>query len=224
MNRMRTLVITALAAGLGNGEGQAWAGPRPAIDLLTSRHGRLIVAGADAVWHRWGRDILHLAILSREHGLVGADELVVPAGEPWDQEAKASPVDRVPDARLKDRVAALVGSYELVLYLLSGPVLAELRLPLPVPDRVQQLVFTDVETLPWVPTTDNLRAVIADGPTAAQRWHVKAGHVRGFLFRRLCGQIQQHGPVVLEWIRLQPQDVEQLFYKRTRWRPQFPLW
>ncbi len=221
---MRTLVITALAAGAENGARRPWAAARRAIDLLTSRHDRLIVDGLDAVWERWGREILDLAVLSRVHGLVGTDEILVPAEEMWDQGEEAHPAGEPADAQIPEQVAALASAYELVLYLLSGPTLAALRLPLSVSDRVQQLVFTDEETLAWVPAANNLHAVVADGSRAAQRWHVKAGHVRGFLFRRLCSQIEQHGPVVLEWVRLQPLDVEQLFYKRTRWRPQFPLW
>jgi hypothetical protein len=48
--------------------------------------------------------------------------------------------------------------------------------------------------------------------------------VRQYLFGRLCKQIAQHGPVVLEWLYHQPQDTEALFYKRAQWRPQWQLW
>jgi hypothetical protein len=108
--------------------------------------------------------------------------------------------------------------------LLSGRYLAVLDLPLAVPPTVQQIILTAKENLDLVPAQPNLQAIVAAGGAAAQRWHVKADHVRGFLFRRLCKQIVQHGPLVIEWLYEHPEDTDSLFYKWARWRPQRTLW
>jgi hypothetical protein len=126
--------------------------------------------------------------------------------------------------QLAKRAEALVARYDLVFYLLSDPLLAVLELPLAVPDAVRQIVLADKESLALLPDLPNLHGFVADGGAAAQRWHVKASHVRGFLFKRLCRQVAWHGPMVLEWLWSFPQDTERLFYKRVRWRPQLPMW
>ena len=130
------------------------------------------------------------------------------------------------DARLMlpGRVEALVAEFDLVFFLLSEPLLSVLRLPLDVPDRLQQIFLTSQDSLGLVPQIPRVQSIIAGGPVAARRWHVKTDRVRGFLFGRLCGQIVEHGPVLLEWLHRRPQDTESLFYKRARWRPQWPLW
>lgn len=221
---IRSLVITAGPAERGDADAGPVAQTRSAIDLLTSTHDRQIAEGARAVWKRWGRQTLDLGVLLPTRGLVLAEEALTHPGDAWGRGGEMSQVDAAAVSQARESVAAVVRSYELVLYLTSGHALAALGLPLPIPDRVQQIALTDEESLPLVPVEANLHAVVADGPVAARRWHVKAGHVRGFLFRRLCRQVEHHGPAVLEWVRLQPQELEQLFYKRTRWRPQFPLW
>jgi hypothetical protein len=218
---MRTLVITAGTAEPG--EGNAHQEARPAIDQLTGKHDRLVVASVRAVWARWGRETMDLAVLYGTRGLVGGGEVLEPGVATWDPSGAAGPAGAALPP-IPEQATALAQAYELVLFLLSGDALAAIGLPLAVPERVQRVVLTDGESLAWVPVARNLWSVLADGPTAARRWHVKAGHVRGFLFRRLCRQVVQHGPGVLEWLHHQPGDLEQLFYKRARWRPQFPLW
>lgn len=203
---------------------QPRAGARTAIDLLTSKHDRQVAEGVRAVWERWGRQTLDLGVLLRSRGLVPAEDALTHPLERSGQAGAVRQVEAAAHAAVRESVTAAVRSHELVLYLLSGQALAALSLPLPVPDRVQQIVLTDDESLSLVPDEASLHAVVADGPTAARRWHVKAEQVRGFLFRRVCRQIEHHGPAVLEWVCFQPQELELLFYKRTRWRPQFPLW
>jgi hypothetical protein len=89
---------------------------------------------------------------------------------------------------------------------------------------MQQIVLTGQDSLDLVPPAANLHPFVAAEAAAARRWHVKAPHVRGFLFRRLCNQVAHHGPIVLEWLYHHPEDTELLFYKTVRWRPQMPLW
>jgi hypothetical protein len=99
-----------------------------------------------------------------------------------------------------------------------------LGLPLDLSDSVRQIVLTDQDSLLLVPPLPNYHSFVADGWVAARRWHVKAPQVRGFLFQRLCKRVAHHGPGVLEWLYQKPADTERLFYKRTRWRPQYRLW
>ena len=107
--------------------------------------------------------------------------------------------------------------YEKRAYSVTPPIPQELPANL-------LIVLTDQESLDQVPQTANLHPILAAGGAAARRWHVKAPHVRGFLFGRLCDQVVRHGPAVLAWLRRNPRDTEQLFYKRARWRPQLALW
>jgi hypothetical protein len=93
-----------------------------------------------------------------------------------------------------------------------------------VSDSIQQIVLTGQDSLDLVPQTTNLHPFVAAEAAAARRWHVKAPHVRGFLFRRLCSQVTYHGPIILEWLYHHPEDTDLLFYKTARWRPQMPLW
>lgn len=234
---MRGLVITsdsasstASARDIGNSggwpglEGGPAATRQQALDSIAAKHNRLVVAGVRAVRERWGRGFFDLAFFSCVHGLVPPNGVLALEEDGWDPAKDWSLSAAASRPPFLDQIAALVSTYDLVIYLLSGHSLAMLRLPLPVPESVRQIALTDEESLGTIPVAGNLSAVVADGPRAAQRWHVKAGHVRGFLFGRLCQRIVEHGPVVLEWLRLEPWDIEQLFYKRTRWRPQFPLW
>jgi hypothetical protein len=240
---MRTLVITpcsaekrggalepARAADLADPERRKQAEARlstygsPAMAMYASMHHRLVMHGIRSVWERWGRQVMDLAILSGGYGLLHADEVIVPYDvslNEFEGEALAEWVARL---ELPEQMDNLVRTYDLVFYLLSGRYLAVLDLPLGVPDTVQQILLTGKDSLGLVPPTPNIHAFVASGPAAAQRWHVKAAHVRGFLFDRLCTQIAHHGPGVLEWLYHQPQDTERLFYKKTRWRPQLPLW
>jgi hypothetical protein len=196
----------------------------PAIEMYTGTHHRLVVAGVRAVWERWGRQVLDIAILSGGYGLLPADQVIIPYDVTFDEFEDAEFAEWVARLAIPQRVAALVRDYDLVFYLLSGRYLAALDLPLEVPSSVQQIVLTDQESLDQVPRAANLHPVLAADGVAARRWHVKAPHVRGFLFGRLCDQVVRHGPAVLEWLRDYPQDTEQLFYKRARWRPQLALW
>ena len=196
----------------------------PAIEMYTGTHHRLVVAGVRAVWERWGRQVLDIAILSGGYGLLPADQVIIPYDVTFDEFEDAEFAEWVARLAIPQRVAALVRDYDLVFYLLSGRYLAALDLPLDVPSSVQQAVLTDQESLDQVPRAANLHPVLAADGVAARRWHVKAPHVRGFLFGRLCDQVVRHGPAVLEWLRDYPQDTEQLFYKRARWRPQLALW
>jgi hypothetical protein len=197
---------------------------QPAMEMYTGTHHRLVVEGLAKVWARWGRDTLDLAILSGGYGLLRADEVIIPYDVTLDEFDEAGFGEWVARLQISERTMALVGDYDLVFYLLSGRYLAALGLPLAVRDRVQQIVLTDHDSLDLVPTESNLHPCVADGTVAARRWHVKAPHVRGFLFGRLCGQIAHHGPIVLEWLCDHPEDTERLFYKRVRWRPQLALW
>ena len=238
---MRTLVISsgtaekrdqvpdpALAAELADPSRRQEAEQRlaafacPAMAMYTGTHHRMVMDGLWSVWDRWGREVLDLAILSAGYGLIPAEEMIVPYEAAFSGEW---PVLREWSARheIRERAAALVRGYELIFYLLSGPALAALGLPLDVPTS-QQIVLTDAASLASVPAAPNLHAVVAAQARAAQRWHVKAPQVCGFLFGRLCEQIVRHGPAVLEWLRDRPQDLDRLFYKRARWRPQLRLW
>jgi hypothetical protein len=196
----------------------------PAIEMYTSTHHRLVVAGVRAVWERWGRGTLDLAILSGGYGLLPADQVIIPYDVTFDQFENAELAAWVVRLEIPQRAAALVQHYDLVFYLLSGRYLAALDLPLDVPGSVQQIVLTGQESFDQVPPAANLHPFVAADGVAARRWHVKAPHVRGFLFGRLCDQVIRHGPAVLEWLCHNPQDTEQLFYKRARWRPQLALW
>jgi hypothetical protein len=188
----------------------------PAIEMYTGTHHRLVVAGVRAVWERWGRQVLDIAILSGGYGLLPADQVIIPYDVAFDEFEDAGFAEWVARLEIPQRAAALVQDYDLVFYLLSGRYLAALDLPLDVPSSVQQI--------DQVPQTANIHPILAADGMAARRWHVKAPHVRGFLFGRLCDQVVRHGPAVLEWLRDRPQDTEQLFYKRARWRPQLALW
>jgi hypothetical protein len=196
----------------------------PAFEMYTSTHYRLIRDGVQAVWQRWGRETVEIAILSSGYGLLQADDVIVPYDVTFDEFDEAELTRWTAHLQISQQVSILVQDYDLVFYLLGGRYLSVLNLPLDVPDSVQQIVFTAQDSLPLVPAVPNLHPFVADGGMAARRWHVKASHVRGFLFGRLCRQIVQHGSVVLEWLYHYPQDTEQLFYKRTRWRPQMALW
>jgi hypothetical protein len=240
---MRTLVISpcsakkrgdvpdpARAADLAEPERRRLAEARlatfayPAIEMYTGTHHQLVVAGVRAVWERWGPQVLDLAILSGGYGLLPADQVIIPYDVTFDQFEDDEFATWVTHLEIPQRTAALVREYDLVFYLLSGRYLAALNLPLDVADSVQQIVLTGQKSLDQVPRTANLCPIVAAGGVAARRWHVKAPHVRGFLFRRLCDQVVRHGPALLEWLRDNPQDTEQLFYKRARWRPQLALW
>jgi hypothetical protein len=240
---MRTLVISpcsakkrgdvpdpALAADLAEPERRRLAEARlaafacPAIEMYTGTHHRLVVAGVRAIWERWGHHVLDLSILSGGYGLLPADQVIIPYDVTFDQFEEAEFAAWVADLEIPRRATALVQEYDLVFHLLSGRYLAALGLPLDVPGSVQQIVLTSQESLDRVPLAANLHPLVAAGGVAARRWHVKAPHVRGFLFRRLCDQVVQHGPAVLEWLRDSPQDTELLFYKQARWRPQLALW
>jgi hypothetical protein len=184
--------------------------------MYASQHHRLVLEGVRSVWWRLGTEALDLWILSSGYGLIGDREMIVP------YEEAEGPLDGALD--IPRKTARLVRDYDLAFYLASGAYLDALELPLDVPHTSKQIVLTDEVGLAQVPPAPNLHAVVADGPTAAQRWHVRASQVRGFLFQRLCKQIVQHGPVVLDWLRYEPRDIDELFYKRTPWRPQYPLW
>jgi hypothetical protein len=175
------------------------------------------------VWQRWGREVLDWAILSADHGLLHAYEVVIP-DEPREDTLRALEAAHWGGPPIHEQAAVLVGEYDLAFYLLSGQFLAALGLPLGLNDSVRQIVLTDEESLPLVPPLPNYHSFVADGWVAARRWHVKAPQVRGFLFKRLCNRVAHHGPAVLGWLYHEPDDTERLFYKRTRWRPQYSLW
>jgi hypothetical protein len=197
---------------------------RPAVEMYTGAHHRLVMDGVRVVWERWGRQVLDVAVLSGGYGLLRAEEVIIPYDASLAELDEAGLVEWAAHLRVTERAAALVREYDLAFYLLSGRYLAVLGLPLDVPAAVQQIVLTGQEELALVPPAPNLHPLLAAEGAAARRWHVKAPHVRGFLFGRLCRQVVQHGPVVLEWLYHHPQDTELLFYKRARWRPQFTLW
>ncbi len=240
---IRTLVITpctakkrsqvsdpALAGDLADPERRRRAEARlaehaaPAAQMYTGKHHRLVMEGVQAVWQRWGHELLDLAILSGGYGILGADDLIIPYDATFDQFEGEALSEWGALLQVPAKAAALAGQYDLVFLLLSGSYLAILELPLNVPDSVQQIVLTGQDSLELVPPKPNLHAFVAAEAMAARRWHVKAPHVRGFLFRRLCAQVAQHGPGILEWLYRQPQDTESLFYKRARWRPQLSYW
>lgn len=194
-----------------------------AVQMYTGAHHRLVMEGVQAVWDRWGQQALDVAILSGGYGLLRAGKIIIPYDVTFDQFDEAELLDWLTHLRIREKASALVGEYDLVFLLLSGRYLSALELPLGVPDSVQQIVLTGQGSLALVPSAPNLHPFVAAEGEAARRWHVKAPYVRGFLFRRLCGQIVHHGPGVLEWLYRQPQDTERLFYKRARWRPQLSL-
>lgn len=240
---MRTLVITpcsaqkraqvqdpARAADLATPAGRRSAGARlgahalPAADMYTGTHHRLVMEGVQAVWETCGQDVLDLCILSGGYGLLHAEETIIPYDVSLDEFDETGLADWLAQLRISEQAAAVVGEYDLAFHLLDGRYLAALHLPLEDADAVQQIIMTDEESLALVPSEPNLHPFVAAGGTAARRWHVKAPHVRGFLFKRLCNQTVQHGPAVLEWLFHNPRDTESLFYRRARWRPQFALW
>ena len=197
---------------------------RPAEEMYTGPHHRLVMKGVHAVWQRWGREALDLAILSVGYGLVDAAEEILPCDADFDDLDEKDLSDWAARLCIRDRAAGLLGEYGLVFYLLDRRYLAVLGLPLDVPQGVQQIVLTGQDGLALVPSAPNLHPIVAAENIAAQRWHVKAPHVCGFLFGRLCNQVAANGPAVLEWLYHHPGDTELLFYKRARWRPQLSLW
>ncbi len=240
---LRTLVLTpcsakkrsqvlepALAADLAGPEQRQQVTARladhslPAAEMYTGRHHRLVMEGMQSVWQQWGHSVLDLAILSGGYGVMRADEMIIPYDVTFDQFAGEALSDWGAMLQVPTKAAALVREYDLVFLLLSGSYLAVLDLPLDAPDSVQQIVLTGQDNLELVPSRPNVHPFVAAGAVAARRWHVKAPHVRGFLFRRLCTQVVQHGPGLLEWLYHRPEDTELLFYKRARWRPQMSLW
>lgn len=240
---MRTLVITpcsakkrgdvshpATALDLGDperrrlAEARLAAFARPAAEMYTGEHHRRVMNGLQDVWREHGPETVDVSILSAGYGLLDADDVIIPYDVTFDQFDQKTLASWLAHLQITDQAIALVRGYDLVFYLLSGRYLDVLDLPLAVPDRVQQIVLTDQESLASIPVVPNLHPLVAAGNEAARRWHVKAPHVCGFLFGRLCQQVVRQGPSVLEWLYHHPQDTELLFYKRTRWRPQWPLW
>lgn len=197
---------------------------RPAAEMYTSPHHRLVMEGVRSVWEAWGREVLNLVILTGGYGLLQADEIIVPYNLSFDELHSEAFADLAGYLKIPEQSASLVHEYDLVFYLLSGRYLSVLGLPLDVPASVHQILLTAQESLPLVPSLPNLHPVIADGGVAARRWHIKAPYVRGFLFNRLCKQVLQHGPAFLEWLYYQPSDTDPLFYKRAKWQPQWELW
>lgn len=196
----------------------------PAAEMYTGRHHRLVMEGVQRVWQRWGVETLDVAILSGGYGLLRADEVIIPYDVTFDEFDQTTLADWAARLEIPERTAAAARKYDLVFLLLSGRYLSVLDLPLDVPDSVQQIVLTAQDSLHLVPPAPNVQSFVADGSVAAQRWHVKASYVRGFLFGRLCRQVVRHGPVALQWLYHESHDTELMFYKRTRWRPQMPLW
>jgi hypothetical protein len=196
----------------------------PAMHMYAGTHHQLVLEGLQAVWDRWGRGVLELVILSGGYGILRADEEIIPYDVSLSEFEETELADWIGRLGVHGKAAHLVRDYDLVFYLLSGRYLSSLGLPLDVPETIQQIVLTTQEDVALVPAVPSLHPLVADGPVAARRWHVKAPHVRGFLFGRLCGQISQFGPAVLEWLYRYPGHTERLFYKRAQWRPQFPLW
>lgn len=240
---MRTLIITpcsakkrgdvpypATAADLADPERRQQAEARlaafasPAVEMYTGTHHRLVMEGVRAVRQRWGPETLDVAIVSGGYGLLPAAQVIVPYDVTFDEFEQEELASWVASLRIPERAAALVRQYDLVFYLLSGSYLAVLDLPLEVPESVQQIVLTGQESLDLVPAAPNLHPFVAAEGIAARRWHVKAPHVRGFLFSRLCGQVVRYGPIVLEWLYHHPEDTELFFYKRVHWSPQLSLW
>jgi hypothetical protein len=220
----------ALAADLADPERRQQASARladhalPAAEMYAGTHHRLVMEGVEAVWQRWGREVLDLAILSGGYGILRADEPIIPYDVTFDQFEGDALADWGARLQVPAKAAALAGQYDLVFLLLDGSYLAVLSLPLDVPDSVQQLILTDQDSLDLVPARANVYPLVAAEAVAARRWHVKAPHVRGFLFRRICAQVVQHGPGLLEWLYQHPEDTELLFYKSPPWRPQLAFW
>jgi hypothetical protein len=240
---MHTLVITpcsaekrgdvpnpARAADLGDPERRRQAEARlaafscPAAEMYTSRHHRLVMDGIRAVWERWGRHVLEVVILSGGYGLLRAEQVIIPYDVSLNEFDPAGLAEWTARLRIPEQAATLLHDYDLVFYLLNGHYLDVLGLPLDVPASVHQIALTAQEDLSLLPPVSNLHALVAAKEVAARRWHVKAAHVRGFLFGRLCHQVVQHGPALLEWLYQHPEDTEKLFYKQARWRPQLALW
>jgi hypothetical protein len=240
---IRTLVVTpctakkrsqvpepALAADLADPERRQQANTRlarhalPAAEMYIGTHHRLVMEGVRAVWQRWGHEVLDLAILSGGYGILRADQSIIPYDVTFDQFEAEELSDWGDMLQVPTRAAALAGQFDLVFILLGGSYLAVLELPLDVPDAVQQIVLTDQESMDLIPAMANVHPFVAAEAVAARRWHVRAPHVRGFLFRRLCMQVVQHGPGLLEWLYHHPQDTELLFYKSPPWRPQLAFW
>ena len=196
----------------------------PAIKMYRGTHYRLVMEGLQSVWEQVGPDVMDVAILSGGYGLLQPDAVIIPYDVSFNQFDEDALAGWVTHLQIPEKATALVQGYDLAFYLLSGRYLAVLDLPLEVPDTVQQIVLTGEDSLTLVPPAPNLHSVVAAEGVAARRWHVKSPHVRGFLFGRLCKQVIEHGPVVLEWLYHQPGDTEKLFYKRARWRPQWRLW
>jgi hypothetical protein len=196
----------------------------PAMYMYAGAHHSLVMSGLDAVWERWGRETLDLAILSAGYGLLPANEVIIPYDVSLNEFEGPELDDWLARLRVSERAAELVREYDLAFYLLHGRYLDALGLPLSECQSVQQTVLTAQEDLARVPDSPEFQPIVAHGGRAAQRWHVKAPQVRGFLFQRLCMQVAQHGPEVLEWLSERPQETEKLFYKRAPWRPQYPLW
>jgi hypothetical protein len=240
---MRALVVTPCTAGkLGNvprpataedlrdperrrrAEERLASYAQPALAMYTGKHHRLVVEGVRAVRERWGEGLLDVAVLSGGYGLLDAGQIIIPYDVTFDQFTERELAEWAAGLGIRERAAELASGYDLVFYLLSGRYLAVLGLPLEVQPVVQQIVLTDQESLALVPEAPHLCPLVAHGPVAARRWHVKSDHVRGFLFGRLCRQIVEHGQVILEWLARHPEDTDLLFYKHTPWRPQFALW
>ncbi|HNS52092.1 MAG TPA: hypothetical protein PKO09_13025 [Anaerolineae bacterium] len=195
----------------------------PAMAMYASPQHRQMMDGLWAVWERWGPETLGLSILSPGYGLIAATETIVPYEAAFDSDPAALELWAARQA-VREKTTALVRNANLVFYLLGGPALDALALPLDVPAAVQQLVLTDAESAERVAGAPNLHVFVVAKARAARRWHVKAPLVGGFLFGRMCEQIVRHGPAVLEWLHNRPQDLDCLLYKRARWRPQLGLW
>jgi hypothetical protein len=194
----------------------------PASEMYTSTHHQLVMRGLAAVRKRWASQVLDLAILSAGYGLVHGDERIVPYDTNIVEMDELEFAEWTRRHQIPEQVASMARDYELIFLLLSGRHLLSVGLPLP--DPTHQIVLTDQAGLALVPPPPKSCGVLADGGAAAQRWHVKAAQVRGFLFERLCRQIVHHGPIILDWLCHQPQDTELLFYKHPRWRPQRSFW
>jgi hypothetical protein len=178
--------------------------------------------GLRAVWERWGNHVLDLALLSGGYGLIRGSEAIIPYDASILEMNELDFSGWVSRHQIPEQVTTLVGEYDLVFMLLSGRYLLSVGLPPPKPART--IVLTDPDGLNLLPPAPHIFGILADGGPAARRWHVKAAHVRGFLFERLCRQIVHHGPLLLDWLRHEPQDTELLFYKQPRWRPQRSFW
>ncbi|MFN2165461.1 MAG: DUF6884 domain-containing protein, partial [Anaerolineae bacterium] len=158
---MRTLVVTpcsakkrsqvpepALAADLADQQRRKEAHERlgayalPAAEMYAGQHHRLVMEGVQAVWQRWGREALDLAILSGGYGLLQASQTIIPYDVSLDQFAGQALTDWGTMLQIPAQTAARVSQYDLVFLLLDGSYLAVLDLPLDVPERVQQILLT----------------------------------------------------------------------------------